>query len=39
MEIRGITHSIQPTPYWSYDGRNLQEIYDETYPLDDGEEI
>lgn len=21
-----------PTPYWTYNGRNLQEIYDETYP-------
>lgn len=25
---------IQPTPYWMYEGKNLRDIYDETYPLD-----
>ncbi len=32
MEVRGISRGIQPTPYWSYEGRCLQDIYDETYP-------
>lgn len=26
--------NVAPTPYWSYRGRNLREIYNETYPLD-----
>ena len=25
-------YTIQPTKYWSYNGKNLLEIYDETYP-------
>ena len=26
--------NVAPTPYWSYNGRNLRDIYNETYPLD-----
>lgn len=29
-----LTRSLQPTPYWTYDGRNLQDIYNETYVLE-----
>ena len=28
-------YAVQPTPRWSYNGKNLQEIYDETYPIDE----
>lgn len=31
-------YSVQPTPRWSFEGRNLQEIYDEAFPVDDSEE-
>lgn len=27
----GINHSIQPSPHWTFEGRTLKEIYDETY--------
>ena len=30
-----ITHAIQPTGYWIHEGKNLRDIYDETYTLDD----
>lgn len=30
-ELLGLQHDIQPTPYWTYNGRNLMEIYNETY--------
>lgn len=26
-------HAPQPTPHWEYNGKNLQDIYDETYPF------
>lgn len=28
-------YQVQPTPYWTYEGKLLSEIYDETYPLED----
>ena len=28
-------YGVQPTPRWSYNGKNLQDIYDETFPFDD----
>ena len=34
-KILNINHAIQPTGYWVYEGRNLRDIYDETYTLDD----
>ncbi|MGL5547574.1 MAG: hypothetical protein ACRDCS_11355 [Tannerellaceae bacterium] len=30
-----LTNSIQPTTYWEYEGKNLREIYDETYILEE----
>lgn len=27
----GIGYSVAPCPYWTYDGRNLRDIYNETY--------
>jgi hypothetical protein len=33
-ELLGLDYAVQPTRYWSYNGRNLQEIYDETYSVD-----
>ncbi len=26
-----LDYSPQPTPYWTYEGRNLSDIYDETF--------
>lgn len=34
-KLLSITHAIQPTSYWEYDGKNLRDIYDETYTLDE----
>lgn len=30
-EITKLDYVIQPTPHWSYEGRTLQRIYDDTY--------
>ena len=34
-EREGLTYSVAPTGHWIYQGKNLGEIYKETYPLDD----
>lgn len=34
-KILGITHAIQPTAYWKYEGKNLRDIYDEIYPIEE----
>lgn len=34
-QLLGIERPIQPTPYWEYEGKNLRDIYDETYTLED----
>lgn len=34
-KLLGITHPIQPTSYWEYEGKNLRDIYDDTYTLED----
>ena len=34
-KLLNISHSIQPTGYWTYAGKNLREIYDETYILEE----
>ena len=34
-KLLGITHSLQPTSYWEYEGKNLRDIYDETYSLEE----
>lgn len=33
--LLGITHALQPTAYWEYKGKNLRDIYDETYSLEE----
>ena len=30
-ELLGIGHDVQPTPYWTYMGKNLMDIYNEIY--------
>ena len=30
-ELLGIEHALQPTSYWTYNGKNLMDIYNETY--------
>jgi hypothetical protein len=30
-EIFKLDYTVQPTPYWTYNGRSLKDIYDETY--------
>ena len=32
-KLLGITHALQPTAYWESEGKNLRDIYDETYSL------
>lgn len=32
-KLLGLAHNIQPSPQWTYNGRRLNEIYDETYDL------
>lgn len=34
-KLLGINHAIQPTGHWMYEGKNLRDIYDETYTLED----
>ena len=29
--LLGIEHSVQPSPYWTFNGRSLRDIYNETY--------
>lgn len=33
--IKGLDYSVQPAPYWLYQGRDLMSIYNETYTVDD----
>lgn len=33
--VLGIAHSVAPSPYWSFNGRSLHEIYNETYRSED----
>lgn len=33
-KILNIKHAIQPTGYWMFNGKNLRDIYDETYTLE-----
>ena len=30
-QLLGIEHALQPTSYWTYNGKNLMDIYNETY--------
>ena len=34
-ELMGLNTSIQPTPYWLYEGKTLKKIYDETFTDED----
>ena len=34
-EILGIEYSVAPTPHWTYEGKLMSEIYDETYRIED----
>jgi hypothetical protein len=34
-EIMGLDYNVQPAPYWTYNGKTLKEIYDDTYAFDD----
>lgn len=34
-QLLGITHALQPTAYWTFEGKNLRDIYDETYSLEE----
>jgi len=34
-KLRNSKYQVQPTPWWTYEGRNLSEIYDETYPFEE----
>ncbi|WP_354049086.1 GIY-YIG nuclease family protein [Bradyrhizobium sp. LB12.1] len=31
--LLGLDYSVQPAPYWTFNGRSLRDIYNETYPL------
>ncbi len=35
QEILKLDYAVQPTRHWLYDGKSLQEIYDETFTLED----
>ncbi len=30
-QVLGIEHSVQPSPHWTYQGKLLKDIYEETY--------
>jgi hypothetical protein len=32
-KLLGITRPLQPSPYWTYEGRKLKDIYNETYTI------
>lgn len=34
-QLLGITRALQPTGYWTFEGKNLRDIYDETYTLEE----
>lgn len=34
-KLLAIPHAIQPTGYWLFDNKNLRDIYDETYTLEE----
>lgn len=33
-KVLSIDYAVAPGPYWTYDGRLLQDIYEETYPVE-----
>ena len=34
-ELHNLTLAVQPTKYWEFDGKNLRDIYDETYSFEE----
>jgi hypothetical protein len=32
QQVLGTEYAVAPGPHWTYDGRLLRDIYDETYP-------
>lgn len=34
-QLLGLDYAVQPIKYWVYDGKNLRDIYDETYTLEE----
>ncbi|WP_300702124.1 GIY-YIG nuclease family protein [Bacteroides sp.] len=34
-QLLGLDYAVQPIKYWVYDGKNLRDIYDETYSLEE----
>ncbi len=34
-KLKNLDHDIAPCPHWYYNGRCLQDIYDETYPVEE----
>lgn len=34
-QLLGITHVLQPTAYWIFESKNLRDVYDETYTLEE----
>jgi hypothetical protein len=30
--LLGLDYSVQPGPYWTFNGRSVRAIYDDTYP-------
>lgn len=35
QELLGLDYNVQPTPYWTYNGKSLTDIYDETYTTEE----
>ena len=31
-QVLGLDYSVAPAPYWTFNGRLLKDIYEETYP-------
>ena len=34
-DLLNIDYSVQPTGYWLYNGKNLKDLYDETYSYEE----
>ncbi len=34
-KLRNLNYACQPTPWWAFNGKNLNDIYDETYPIEE----
>ncbi len=33
--LHNLTQAVQPTKFWAFEGRNLRDIYDDTYTIDE----